>query len=318
MKILFIASNRKGKGLSPFIISQKESLEKYVEVIDTFLILGTGLINYFRSIRLLRSKCKHNHYDIIHAHYGFCGIVALMSFLKRPIVVSFMGDDLLGTPNSKGHYTFRSLFYTKINKLFSPLYTSVIVKSQELGLTLPNILFNVIPNGVDFEKFYPFDKMKARQRLGLTEKEIIIVFGSSAYIARKNFKLAKEAIEFLKTPDISLITLEDIPSQDVFFYFNAADLMLLTSFHEGSPNVIKEAMACNCPIVSTDVGDVREIIHNTKGCFICSYEPRDVADKINQAISFAIRTNGREMISHLELNQVSEKIIVLYKNILKI
>ncbi len=316
MKVLFVASNRKGHGLSPFILNQKESLENFIDTIDVFLISGAGLINYVKSIRILRARCKVTHYDIIHAHYGFCGIIALISFLKRPIVVSFMGDDLFGTPDAKGKYSLISIFTAKTNKLISRLYDSIIVKSQQLGSTLPKIPFHVIPNGVDYEKFYPYDKQKARQLLDLNQQKIIIVFASSVHIPRKNFKLAKDAITILQDENIILLTLQNIPHQDVYLYFNAADLMLLLSFHEGSPNVIKEAMACNCPIVATDVGDIKEVMDGTKGCFICSFEPTDVARKIKQAIQFGQRTNGREVIKHLESIKIALQIIKVYESLL--
>jgi teichuronic acid biosynthesis glycosyltransferase TuaC len=317
MKVLFIASNRKGKGLSPFINSQKESLKKHLDRLDLFLISGSGIISYIKSIYQLRSKCKYIQYDIIHAHYGFCGIIALLSFLNKPIIVSFMGDDLLGTPDLKGRYILKSLVYAKINKFFSPFYKSIIVKSKELGTRLPNIPFHIIPNGVDFSKFYPYDKQKARAILGLKENATIIIFGSSANIVRKNYKLAKEALDIMNNKNILLLTLENILSEEVFLYFNAADVLLLVSYHEGSPNVVKEAMACNCPIVSTDVGDVKEVFNNIEGCFICNFTPEDVAFKITQAIQFGKRTNGRNAIAHLEIGLISDRIIALYKSILK-
>ena len=97
------------------------------------------------------------------------------------------------------------------------------------------------------------------------------------------------------------------------YYYNAADVLLLTSLSEGSPNIIKEAMACNCPIVSTDVGDVKENIYNTEGCFISSYDPSDIANKIQKASNYGkSRTNGRENITHLNNNIVAKQILNIY------
>ena len=100
-------------------------------------------------------------------------------------------------------------------------------------------------------------------------------------------------------------------------YFNASDLVLLTSFWEGSPNVIKEAMACNVPIVSTDVGDVKEVIGKTEGCYITSFDPEDVAEKIKLALKFGKRTTGIEDIKHLESSLIAKKIIKIYKSVLE-
>jgi len=106
------------------------------------------------------------------------------------------------------------------------------------------------------------------------------------------------------------------PQEEVNLFYNAADVLLLTSFHEGSPNVIKEAMACNCPIVSTDVGDVRDIIENTEGCYITTFQPEDIADKIKRALEYGQRTKGRENIKHLDINTVAQRIIKVYKTVL--
>jgi len=98
---------------------------------------------------------------------------------------------------------------------------------------------------------------------------------------------------------------------------NAVDVLLLTSFTEGSPQIVKEAMACNCPIVSVEVGDVREVINNTKGCIITTYELKEVAEKLQQAISFAARTDGRSCIQEmgLDINTVAENILKVYEKV---
>jgi teichuronic acid biosynthesis glycosyltransferase TuaC len=100
-------------------------------------------------------------------------------------------------------------------------------------------------------------------------------------------------------------------------YMNACDVLVLTSNGEGSPMVIKEAMACNLPIVSVPVGDVPEVITNTDGCYLCSQDPQDVADKLAMALDGGKRTNGREKIAHLEIGAISRQIIVLYRNLLQ-
>jgi glycosyltransferase involved in cell wall biosynthesis len=100
------------------------------------------------------------------------------------------------------------------------------------------------------------------------------------------------------------------------YYLNAADVLILTSLWEGSPNVIKEAMACNLPIVSTNVGDVKEVICNTEGCYITTFDAEDVAKKLEKAVQFGQRTNGRIKIAHLDDQVIARKIIGLYKEVL--
>jgi len=110
-----------------------------------------------------------------------------------------------------------------------------------------------------------------------------------------------------------------IEHKHVTAYLNAVDVLVLTSFSEGSPNVIKEAMACNCPIVATDVGDVREIIGDTEGCYIAGFDANDVAKKIQLALQFGKRTQGRNRLIELGLDSdtVAQKISSIYSNVLK-
>lgn len=317
MKVLFLASSRKGKGVSPFIKSQLDSLVHLGIKIDLLLVPGSGLKHYLKTILLLRKKCKTENYNLVHAHYGFCGLLALLSFIKIPKIVSFMGDDLLGTPNFKGKYKPINSLYVFVNICTSFFYKSIIVKSAEMRdklLIKKNVY--IIPNGVDFNLFYPVDQLLARKELKILNSKSIILFAGSPKYARKNFALAKETMKYLNSKNIELIVLENIPHEKVFLYYNAVNVLLLLSLHEGSPNVIKEAMACNCPIVATDVGDIKEIIGDTEGCYICTTNPQIVAEKINQALTFGRRTNGREMIGYLKSGVIANRIIKLYENTL--
>jgi glycosyltransferase involved in cell wall biosynthesis len=132
----------------------------------------------------------------------------------------------------------------------------------------------------------------------------------------KNLFLARKAVSLLKDEYICFHTVSGIGFDMLPYYYSAADLLLLTSLTEGSPNVIKEAMACNCPIVATDVGDIREVVKGTRGCFLTGFDPADVAEKIRLALAFKNRTNGREKILHLDNRIVAKKIINVYKTIL--
>ncbi len=123
-----------------------------------------------------------------------------------------------------------------------------------------------------------------------------LFFAANPARPEKNFNLAKQAYDIVKSDGFVLVKMENIPHNDVPLWMNASDVILLSSLWEGSPNVIKEAMACNLPIVSTDVGDVKEVVGDTEGCYICSYDPKDVANKIKMAIDYGKRTNGQKRI----------------------
>jgi hypothetical protein len=168
---------------------------------------------------------------------------------------------------------------------------------------------------VDFERFYPVDKEEVRKKLGMNQEERTILFVGDPGRPEKNVKLARDAVALLRDDSCKLCVISGISHESLNWYYNAANVFLLTSFHEGSPNVIKEAMACNCPIVSTDVGDAREVIGNTKGCYITSFDPGDAAEKLKLALAFGQRTNGRDNIRHLEIAIIAEKLMEIYQNL---
>jgi glycosyltransferase involved in cell wall biosynthesis len=146
-----------------------------------------------------------------------------------------------------------------------------------------------------------------------------IIFVSDPSRKEKNFELAKKAIHLLqKKVNVELFVVfneNGLSAETICNYMNATDALLMTSNYEGSPNVVKEAMACNCPIVSTDVGDVSTVIGATNGCFITENTPEDIALKLEEAINFG-KTNGRENIGYLDSIKVAHQISCLYKQVI--
>ncbi len=198
----------------------------------------------------------------------------------------------------------KTIFVSK--KLFNKAY---IKKGQ-----------NIIPCGVDFDVFKSLDKESARKAMNLCVRKKYLLFSSAFDNSIKNFKLLHAAQNLLRDDSIEIIELKGYSRDEVSLLMNAVDVCIMTSFSEGSPQFIKEALACNCPVVSTDVGDVREIIRDTEGCYITSFDPEDVANKIKMALEFGKRTNGRERIKKLGLDSesIAMEIIKLYKNVIQV
>ncbi len=233
-----------------------------------------------------------------------------------------MGDDLLGSNKENIQVTKTSLWFAQFNAfLAKKFYHFSIVKSQEMQKKLKTNQVSVIPNGVNTHLFKTGDKFEARKRLNIPDEEKLVIFVSNPVRTEKNFKLAEKAVNMTEVPGIKLKALFKINQQQLVDYYNAADLLVLTSFHEGSPNVIKEAMACNCPIVTTKVGDVEWVLGKTKGCFLADYNPIDFSEKIKMALDFSAnknRTKGRERIIELGLDSktVASRIFNTYKKVL--
>lgn len=305
MKVLFISSGNSKYGISPIIRNQGDSLSNQGIAIDFFTIKGKGLNGYFKNISRLKKYMKKNNFDIVHAHYSLSAFVASLA-LAKPLVVSLMGSDV----KSSGIYRYIIKFFQYF------FWDKTIVKSIDMKESLNFGDVKVIPNGVDFKRFKPIAKIDTFKEINWESTKKHILFTSNPNRVEKNFHLSKDAFDILKLNGVELHLLDNISNDIVPNYINSSDVILLTSLWEGSPNVIKEAMACNIPIVSTDVGDVREIIGKTEGCYITTFEPEDVAKKIKIALEFGKRTTGREDIKHLESSIIAKKIIRIYKSVM--
>ena len=302
MQILIIASGN-GPQLSPFVKEQAESLIKQGLSVDFFLIRGKGVFGYLRNYFLLLKKIKHEEYDLIHAHYGLSGLLATMQ-LYVPVVITFHGSDV----NMKKNYIF--------SRIASKLSTTNIFVHQSLPqkLKIYRNPINIIPCGFNNNRFFPLPKDKAREALKWEKNKHYIVFASSFDNKIKNVQLAKSAI--LNLDNCKLIELKGYEKEQINLILNASDLLLVTSLSETGPIIVKEALACNCPIVSTNVGDVQRLIKNVNNCYISSYNPKDITKRINQVFRNNKRTNGQQKIKNFNLENIAYKIIDVYKKTL--
>ncbi len=311
MKVLFVSSGNKNYDISPLVKSQGDSIKHNNIDLDYFIIKG----NYFPNIINLRNRIITHNYDLIHAHYSYSALLVLLSLTCKPLVVSFMGSDIQIKNKLSSKFIINSVIRIAV-ELFSK---KIIVKSEKLKKIL---LFKnksiVIPNGVDFKKYKPKDKNQSKRKLKLNPDFKYILFLGNKNNKNKNYQLVKSSFELIGRKNIRLLNYNyPIDPLNVPKYINAADVVVLSSFLEGSPNIVKESMACNTPVVSVDVGDVKNIIKKTKGCYLSSYDPNDFSKNILNAIDYGKPTDGRYNINYLELNKIAIKVIDLYKTILK-
>jgi len=311
MRVLFVSryNDILPSGLTPFIEAQALELIKIGVDVSFFLIKGKGTSSYMKAICELNNLLKRGEYDLIHGHYGLSGIVAVLQF-RLPTVVSLIGCDVNLLKNRV------------INKFTVYLFSKHIIFVSEKLKHISGFHGNsdVIPYGIDLSVFYPVDKQKAKINVELSEGSINILFASRFDRIEKNHSLASKAIFILEEElrmKINLVEFKNIDSNKLNDYYNACDLFLMTSIREGSPQSVKEAMACSIPIVSTDVGDVKEVIGKTEGCYITSFDPKDVADNIKKALAFGRRTTGREDINQLDNSVIARKIVSIYNKVLE-
>lgn len=322
-RVLFVASaNSDSFGIGTFIESQGKSLEQEGIEVSYFPVKGKGVLGYLKAAFHLHKLTKSDNYDIVHAHYSLSGWVAVFALTGKPIVLSLMGDDALGTHIGPGKIKLASYFLPILTIAIQPFIAAIICKSASIqSVVIRQRRSYVIPNGVDLVSFKP-SSINLRKAFGLEISKKYILFLGNPASSTKNFSLIDKAYKRLNNSDIDLLVPFPVSYNRVSDYLNIADVLVLTSFMEGSPNVIKEAMACNCPIVSTDVGDVKWVINNTGGCFLASFEVDDFSYKIRKALDFSTnvgRTNGRERIVDLGLDSksVAQKIVKVYRKVLE-
>ena len=246
-------------GFGSFVKAQMDSLRPLGVEFDVLFINGRESIwNYFRGIGQVRRQLRAKPYDLIHAHFGLSGWVARWQW-RVPLVVSFMGDDVLGKPDRIGRQTLLGHFLRISGFILARWVSAVIVKSPQMAAKLRLPSARVIPNGVDLNLFQPREQSEARKILGLESGKNFVLFPYNPHEARKRFDLIQAAVSLAREeiPNLEILMVHGKPQEQVPLYMNAADVMVMASTFEGSPNAVKEAMATNLPVITVDVGDAR-------------------------------------------------------------
>jgi glycosyltransferase involved in cell wall biosynthesis len=302
-----------------FVRTQVESLGQAGVEVEVLHLHGRfRKWNYAKAAFQLRRRLANDSIDLIHAHIGFAGMVARTQW-KVPIVVTFHGSDLLGLINARGRRPLFSPLLVGAGKLLARHVDAAIVQNGKMATLLgnkPNVF--VIPCEIDLKTFQPTERSRARAFLGLEQNKKYLLFAANPQIAVKCFPLARAVAEELKRRDRSteLLVVYKEPQDRLALYMSACDALVFTSYQEGSPNIIKQAMACNLPMVSTDVGDVREVVGHTKGCYVCEAEVDSLVRRLESVLAARERTDGRAKVEHLASPVVARNIIRVYEQVL--
>lgn len=302
MNILIVCSATRGQ-VAPFVREQAESLQRRGEKVSFYTVGQKGISGYLSALPGLWKTIRQFSPDLIHAHYGLSGLLANCQ-RKVPVVTTFHGSDI-NIPEMLRW----SRWAIKLSS------HSVFVSQKMAELSGVKKHFSVLPCGVDTSLFFPADKQEARRALEWDADGVYVLFAGRKDDNVKNYPLAKQAVE--QIPNVRLIELKGYNRKEVNLLINAADVALLTSFSEGSPQFVKEAMACNCPVVSTNVGDVKDLTEGVDGCFITSFDIESVTDNLRQALRFGAekgRTASRLRIEEkgLTLDRVAAGLSEIY------
>lgn len=311
MRILIVCSgntpNFEFQKHQAFIYDQVDALKRVDGSLwfDYFFIRGKGLSGYLSCLKALKKQLQDQPYHAIHAHVAMSGLLANLQ-RRVPVITTFHGSDI----NEPALRAVSGLVELLSNRTIyvSPLLAGKAVLKQPKKRA-------VIPCGVDFDLFRPRPKQDCRAQLGLLRHKQYVLFSSGFNNPVKNYPLAKAALEQLQDDSAELLELKNYTRQEVALLFSAVDVALMTSHSEGSPQFIKEALACNCPVVSTDVGDVRLMMGNIPGCYLTSYDPTDVAEKIRQVLTNTVSITSREYIQHLDNQLIARQVRDVYRQL---
>lgn len=330
MKILIIGRYKPQfpQNLLPFVLEQGESLRQLGLDIEYMPVRG----NYFLAVRDLKQKIRECQPDIVHAHYGLSAITAELQSLV-PVVTTFHNGETL------------NWHVNLMTSLFSLRAKHVVYVAQHIHdlVYFKAKNHSIIPCGVNMDDCHIINQIAARQQLGFEDGVKYILFGGAFDNLRKNYAILRDTVERIEQApwlsveggercgNIVCLEMKGLSRAECVLRMNASDLFALPSHSEGSPQALKEAMACNCPILATDIADVRTLLGDLPGHYILrnprmTHERWDADEKsldemtelLQEALQFSGRTNGRDRIIELRLSneQVAEQMIEIYKQVL--
>lgn len=338
MKVLIVAREKVrgyGRKIAPFVIEQASALQARGIIVDLFIIKPKGAIGYLKACQQLLEKINEFHPNVIHAHYGLSGITAVLQN-RVPVVTTFH--------NGETHNPIVNF----LSSLFSLRAKHVIYVAQHIKelVYFKNKNYDIIPCGIDVDDYSITPYHEARKQLGWYEDKKYILHGGAFSNERKNYVLLRNALKEMTHSEplsvqegeqfgnIVCVEMKGLHRAECVLRMCACDLFSLTTKSEGSPQTIKEALACGCPIVATDVADIQILLGDIQGHYLLR-NPRKTKEKwkpdnstqselisiLHKALTLpnGYRTNGKEQITALQLSnkQIAEQLIKIYSNVVK-
>jgi glycosyltransferase involved in cell wall biosynthesis len=283
-----------------------------------------GISVYFELGKLVRERIATFQPNVVHVRYG--GVMAdivTRTVHDRPTILTLCGSDIYGEPLCGFARRLSAAYGVRATHKAVRRASGIVAVARRLLDALPKDFdwskIWIIPGPVDLELFKPLDRAASRLRLGWDDNRFHILFSSRASRAIKRIALAQAAVCILDSLGIPAVLHElcDVPHHEVPVWLNASDVVILTSAHEGSPNIIKEALACNRPVVSVDVGDIRERIEGIEGCYLARPAPDDLSAKLRLVFNGLRQVQGRAKVEDLSLKRIAKRLSDVYVAVLK-
>lgn len=299
----------------PYLVRQVEFLRRAGVDVDVFSFRGAKRVwNYAKAWLRLRRQLRQGRYELVHAHWAQS---ALLAFPRRlPLVVTFHGCDLNGVKGSNGKTTAAGRLLRFVGRGVARRADAVIAVSEGVSANLPlAVPATVLPLGLDLDSVPLVPREAARRQLGLPLGENLVLFVGDPAETVKRYYLARQAVEKLnETLPAKLILGWGVPNRDILLLMNACDVLVLSSMQEGSPTVVKEALACNLPVVSLNVGDVASRLRGVAGCEVCGDDrPETIAGSLERVLKRGGRVNGRKAVADLDEAALTKKLVQIYR-----
>lgn len=290
-----------------FVKEQGEALSSLGVNVFYFAVKGKGAKGYLRNFGSLKKTIHDHSIDIVHAHYGLCGALSVLQ-RKVPVVITFHNGETL---------TRKGKIISSLASRFSAYNIFVAQHIHDDLFCIPK-QYSIIPCGIDMALLPLMDKDSAVNKMSLPTDKPNVLFGGSFSNPRKNYPLAKEAISHLPYP-VNLIEMKGFNREEVGMLLCGCDLFLLPTKSEGSPQVVKEALACNCPIVATGVADIPQLLEGIANSYTTGFDAEEISKRMDQIIKSGSRSDGRKRIDELGLDnpQVAAKILNIYQRVLR-
>lgn len=304
-----------------FVWEQVESIRALGHIVDVEVIAQSrGRRDYFLAAPRVRRRVREGKYDIVHIHFGMTALAA--RFVGRvPRILTYHGGDV---------HIWWQRWMTKL----AAGGTTHIYTSRRLATSNQEPDGVVISCGIDPNLFSPKDRTAARRELGIEHDEPAVLFAGLPVNPVKDYPLFSAVLDELRSRGMSVheLVLAELnqPRTRVAAKYAAADAMLFTSKRgtEAGPMVVKEAVLTNLPVVSTDVGDVPDVLDGiTPSAVVPWPEPwgtpaaraqlvRDLADRLQEILVSRQRSNGREYRDRVDLYTKARDVVKVYRQVL--
>jgi teichuronic acid biosynthesis glycosyltransferase TuaC len=318
VRVLFVVPGSPDGFSMIFARRQIEALEAAgIQGSSFFLSSRTSPLALLDEWKRLRKAIRDFSPLIVHAHYGTITAFLCATATGLPLVITYRGSDL--NPCSQIS-PIQSMVGRFLSQLAALRASRIICVSRQLRERLwwRKSRAQIIPTGLNLQLFFPMDRDSARAKLAWSLEERIVLFNASRNPMGKRLELATQAVDLVRQRmgDVRFVVMKgDVDPDLVPYYMNAADCLLVTSEQEGSPNVVKEALACRLPIVSVDVGDVSERLQGADQCSIVAPNPGSLAAAVSSILNENRRSNGDELVAALDNATIVQELITIYRSV---